>query len=213
MNGNLIIISSPSGGGKGTLIKEVLDAVPNLGYSVSLTTRAPRFGEENGKHYHFVSREEFEDEIRAGGFLEYAEVHGNLYGTSLAQTERFTSQGNDVILEIDVQGAETVLGKVPDAVSIFILPPSFEVLKARLLSRGTEDPADLELRLRNSPYEVRQYEHFKYVIVNDEIFSASRKLAAVILAERQLLDRQTEAIYGILDSFDVLKHQLPENSR
>jgi guanylate kinase len=209
MTGNLIIISSPSGGGKGTLIKEVLDSVPNLAYSVSYTTRAPRFGEEEGRHYHFVSKGEFEDEIRAGGFLEYAEVHGNYYGTSLSQTDRFLSEGKDVILEIDVQGAASVLGKKPDAVSIFILPPSFEVLKARLLSRGTEDPADLQLRLTNSPLEVRQYERFKYVIINDEIFSASRKLAAVILAERQLRIRQNEAICDILDSFDVSKHFLP----
>lgn len=191
------------------MIKEVLESVPGLGYSVSFTTRAPRFGEEDGRHYHFVSRSEFEDEIKAGGFLEYAEVHGNYYGTSLAQTDRFTTEGKDVILEIDVQGAAIVLEKVPDAVSIFILPPSFEVLKARLMSRGTEDPADLEVRLRNSPHEVRQYERFKYVIINDEIFSASRKLAAVIMAERQLRIRQNEAICDILDSFDMSKHHLP----
>src|SRR5262244_676037 len=109
MKGNLIIISSPSGGGKGTLIKEVLESIPDLGYSVSFTTRAPRFGEEEGRHYHFVTRERFEEEIRAGGFLEYAEVHGNYYGTSLAQTERILSEGKDVILEIDVQGANSVL--------------------------------------------------------------------------------------------------------
>lgn len=209
MKGRLIIISSPSGGGKGTLIKEVLDAVPDLGYSVSLTTRAPRFGEENGRHYFFVSKEEFEEEIAAGGFLEYAVVHGNYYGTSLAQTERMTAEGKDVILEIDVQGAASVMEKVADAVSIFILPPSFEVLKARLMARGTEDPADLELRLRNARSEVLQYKNFDFVVINDEIFSAARKLASIILAERQHRDRQTEPICDILDSFDVSKHHLP----
>jgi guanylate kinase len=209
MKGNLIIISSPSGGGKGTLIKEVLDSVPELGYSVSFTTREPRFGEEQGRHYNFVSRERFEEEIKAGRLLEYAEVHGHYYGTSLDQTEQIISEGKDVILEIDVQGANTVFEKKPDALGIFILPPSFEVLKARLIARGTENPAGLELRLKNARSEVMEYTKFDYVIVNDEIFSAARKLAAVIISERQRRDRQTDAIYGILDSFDVSKHHLP----
>ena len=209
MKGNLIIITSPSGGGKGTLIKEVLDSVPDLGYSVSLTTRSPRFGEEDGRHYHFVTESQFEEEIRAGGFLEYARVHGNYYGTSLQQTERILSEGKDVILEIDVQGASAVLQKEPAAISIFIMPPSFEVLKARLVARGTEDPADLDLRLRNARTEVMEYTKFDYVLINDEIFSAARKLGAVILGERQRRDRQTKAICGILDSFDVSKHHLP----
>ena len=145
MKGNLIIISSPSGGGKGTLIREVLDTVPNVGYSVSLTTRAPRYGEENGKHYHFVSKDEFDAFQARGGFLEYAEVHGNYYGTSLEQTEKMTNAGTDVVLEIDVQGAASVLAKVPAAVSIFILPPSFEVLRARLTARATEGGDDLTM--------------------------------------------------------------------
>jgi len=205
MKGNLVIISSPSGGGKGTLIKEVLETVPNLGYSVSLTTRAPRFGEENGRHYHFVSKTEFEREIAEGGFLEFAEVHGNFYGTSLRQIERFIGEGRDVILEIDVQGAASVLEKIPEAVSIFILPPSFETLRARLIARATEGQNDLELRLSNSHGEVMQYTNFKYVIINDEVALAARKLASVIIAERQLKDRQSEAIKGILDSFERSK--------
>jgi guanylate kinase len=205
MKGNLVIISSPSGGGKGTLIKEVLETVPNLGYSVSLTTRAPRFGEEDGRHYFFVSKEEFDREIEEGHFLEYAEVHGNCYGTSLRQIERITSEGRDVILEIDVQGAETVLAKVPGAVSIFILPPSFETLRARLIARNTEGQDDLDLRLSNAHGEVMLYTRFKYVIVNDEVAVAARKLASVIIAERQLRDRQSEVIQGILDSFERSK--------
>lgn len=209
MKGRLIIISSPSGGGKGTLIKEVLDSVPQLGYSVSYTTRAPRFGEEKGRHYHFVTKEEFEKEIATGGFLEYAEVHGNLYGTSLKHVTAMTDDGQDVILEIDVQGADWVRKRVPDVLGIFIMPPSFDVLKARLIARGTEKHSDLELRLRNARAEVMEYTKFDYVIINDEIFSAARRLAAVILGERQRRDRQTEAICDILDSFDVSKHHLP----
>lgn len=205
MKGNLIIISSPSGGGKGTLIRELLDTVPNVGYSVSLTTRPPRYGEENGKHYHFVSKEEFEAFKARGGFLEYAEVHGNYYGTSLEQTEKMTNAGTDVVLEIDVQGAASVLAKVPGAVSIFILPPSFEVLRARLTARATEGGDDLQLRLKNSLTEVMEYKRFGYAVVNDEIESASRKLAAIILAERQRPDRQGDLVRGILDSFERAK--------
>lgn len=202
MKGNLIIISSPSGGGKGTLIKEVLERVPNLGYSVSLTTRRPRFGEEDGRDYHFVTKEQFQAEIDGGGFLEYAEVHGNLYGTSKAQTDRITGEGRDVILEIDVQGAEAVMKRVSNAVNIFILPPSFETLRARLVARATEATDDLDVRLRNSHYEVSRFTRFKYAIINDEVSSAAAKLASVIVAERQLCDRQTESIRGILDSFE-----------
>lgn len=209
MKGRLIIISSPSGGGKGTLIKEVLESVPDLAYSVSFTTRSPRFGEEEGRHYHFVTQEEFEEEIAAGGFLEYALVHGNYYGTSLSQATRMADEGKDVILEIDVQGAGWVRKRVPDVLSIFILPPSFEVLRARLMARGTENSDDLDLRLRNARTEVLEYVNFKYVIINDEIFSASRKLTSIILAERQCRNRQTDAICDILDSFDVSKHHLP----
>lgn len=205
MKGNLIIISSPSGGGKGTLIKEVLEAVPDLGYSVSWTTRAPRFGEEEGRHYHFVSKEEFEREIADGGFLEYAEVHGNMYGTSKRLIERIMEAGRDVILEIDVQGADLVMEKAPDAVTIFILPPSFETMRARLIARATEGSSDLDLRLRNSHYEVAQYSKFQYVVINDELGLAARKLASIIIAERQLRDRQEDAIQGILDSFERSK--------
>jgi guanylate kinase len=205
MKGNLIIISSPSGGGKGTLIREVLLTVPEIGYSVSYTTRARRLDEIDGRNYHFVSAEEFQKRIDAGDFLEYAEVHGNMYGTSLSQVREITESGRDVILEIDVQGAAFVRERVPEAVSIFILPPSFDVLKARLTARGTEDPADLELRLGNSFGEVMEYKKFDYVVVNDLVPAASRSLAAIILAERHRLDRQNDAVCGILSSFEVSK--------
>jgi guanylate kinase len=205
MKGNLIIISSPSGGGKGTLIKEVMDAIPDVGYSVSYTTRRPRTGEEHGRHYYFVSSAEFQKHIADDGFLEYAEVHGNMYGTSREQTERMTAEGKDVILEIDVKGADAVMAALPDAVSIFILPPSYEVLKARLTTRATEGSEELALRLKNAYGEVIQFSKFKYVVVNDEVMSAARNLSAIILAERQRRDRQTHEIQGILDSFDPSK--------
>ena len=208
MKGNLIIISSPSGGGKGTLIKEILKTIPDIGYSVSLTTRPQRSGEVDGQHYKFVSREEFEAFRSQGGFLEYAEVHANYYGTSRALTERLTSEGKDVILEIDVKGAAWVLTRVPDAVSIFVMPPSFEALTHRLTARATETPEQLSLRLRNSFDEMMDYKNFEYVVVNDDIPTAARRLESIILGERQKLTRQTEAIKDILSSFDVSKRKV-----
>jgi guanylate kinase len=203
MKGNLIIISSPSGGGKGTLIKEILKIVPNIGYSVSFTTRERREGEENGRHYYFVGEERFQELIEQGEFLEYAEVHGNFYGTSIKQVNSEIGLGRDIILEIDVQGAESVLKKLPEAVSIFILPPSFEVLKMRLTNRATEKKKDLALRLKNSFEEVQRYREFKYIVINDSVEHASSDLRAIILAERLRRDRQMGSIQVILDSFDV----------
>ncbi len=205
MQGNLVIISSPSGGGKGTLIQAVLGRVPDLGYSVSLTTRLPRTGEVDGEHYHFVSRDEFQRQMNAGRFLEYAEVHGNFYGTSLEHVKEITDTGKDVILEIDVQGAGWVLKRAPDTVSIFIMPPSFDVLRARLTSRATEGIEDLKLRLRNSFFEVSQYTMFEYIVINDVADSAANRLAAIIQGERQKRARQEGAIRGILDSFEESK--------
>ena len=187
------------------MIKEVLKTVPNIGYSISYTTRAMRQGEENGRDYFFVSRAEFSGLIEKAEFLEFAEVHGNLYGTSVNQVQKEISSGNDVVLEIDVQGAESIRRKMSDSVGIFILPPSFEVLRHRLTSRATEKQEDLSLRLRNSINEVRQYEYFDYVVVNDEITRATTDLQNIILAERLKLIRQTEVIQSILDSFDTSK--------
>ncbi len=207
MKGNLIIISSPSGGGKGTLIKEVRGMLPDLGYSCSHTTRPKRFGEEEGREYFFITQEEFERRIAAGDFLEYANVHGHLYGTSLAESKKIFNTGKDLIVEVDVQGALHIMERITDAsVSIFILPPSFEVLRARLTARATEDQAELHTRLKNSFSEVMQYSKFDYVIVNEDLVTAARQLASIIIAERQSTDRQTSAIQGILDSFDASRH-------
>src|SRR6478672_4498725 len=203
MRGNLIIISSPSGGGKGTLIHEVRGMLPELGFSVSHTTRPMRFGEEEGREYYFIDQHRFDQKVAAGEFIEYAIVHGNLYGTSVAEVEKWKDSGKDLIVELDVQGALSILQKMPECVSIFILPPSFEVLEARLTARATEDTEELRTRLRNSFIEVQHYEAFKYVVINDNIAGASQQIASIIRAERQLLDRQREAIRGILDSFDA----------
>jgi guanylate kinase len=199
--GMLIVVSSPSGGGKGTLIRRALNTVPNLGYSVSLTTRAPRAGEVDGRDYFFVSHEKFQRMIEANGFLEWAVVHGNLYGTSQAQVEHERLAGRDIILEIDVQGAMSVHRLTQDTVSIFILPPSYQILRDRLVGRGSERPADLALRLRNSHSEVQHYHDFQYLVINDDAERAAGLLASIIYAERARRERQGEVAERVLASF------------
>lgn len=201
MLGNLFIISSPSGGGKGTLIREVLKTVPNVGYSVSLTTRQPRAGERNGREYFFVPRDEFEKRINDGEFLEYAEVHGNFYGTSQHQVREMIEQGTDIILEIDVQGADIVRGKISEAVAVFIMPPSLKILRERLSGRGTETAETLALRMKNAPAEIAHFEKFDYVIINDELMSAVGQLRSIFFAERARANRQKRVIERILADF------------
>lgn len=205
MSGILFIISSPSGGGKGTLIREVLRGVPNIGYSISFTTRRMREGETNGKDYFFVSPEEFENHVKKGEFLEFANVHGNFYGTSRTQIKREISAGRDVILEIDVQGADSIRRMEPAAVQIFIMPPSFEVLRERLLKRQTESDTELTLRLLNAHSEVERYKEFDYIVINDEVTRAAADLQAVILAERLKRIRQEQRIRKIIKTFEHFK--------
>jgi guanylate kinase len=201
----LIVVSSPSGGGKGTLIDRVRQIVPGVSYSVSYTTRAPRATEQDGREYFFVSTAVFEEMIARGEFLEWANVYGYLYGTSQGQVERERAAGHDIILEIDVQGAASIRERIDDAVSIFILPPSFELLRERLLARGTDSPAELEKRLRGAPAEVKQHENFQYVILNDDINRASQQLAAVIYAERARRERQEVRLKETLADFGAVE--------
>ena len=199
--GTLFVVSSPSGGGKGTIIRHVLEVVYNLSYSVSYTTRAPRLGEVNGREYFFVSREIFDEMVAAGEFLEWACVHGNFYGTAKRQIAEETAAGLDIILEVDVQGAASVRQLLMDSVSIFILPPSPEVLRQRLLARGTDSPQELEIRLRNAPEELKQYSAFDYVIINDEIKKAAHQLASIIYAERARCMRQESLVREVIKEF------------
>ena len=199
--GTLFVVSSPSGGGKGTIIRHVLDVVENLRYSVSFTTRAPRLGEVHGREYFFVSRETFDEMVAAGEFLEWACVHGNFYGTAKDQVIEETASGADIILEVDVQGAASVRQLLMDSVSIFILPPSYEVLRQRLIARGTDAPEELALRLRNAPEELRQYSAFDYVIINDEIDRAVGQLASIIYAERARCMRQEGLVQEVIEKF------------
>jgi guanylate kinase len=199
--GILFVVSSPSGGGKGTLIHRVLKSVPGLSYSVSFTTRAPRKGEVEGVDYFFISTEEFESLVAADEFLEWARVHGNLYGTSRGQVAREVAERHDIILEVDVQGATSVRKLLGDSVSVFIVPPSFEVLKERLVARGTDSALELELRLRNAPVEMRQYVMFDYVIINDDLDRAGAQMAAIIYAERARRKRQEQEVRRVTETF------------
>lgn len=200
--GILFVVSSPSGGGKGTLIQRVLKKIPDLSYSVSFTTRTPRSGEVNGRDYFFVSQEKFEEMAAANEFLEWANVHGKLYGTSSKQVFEEIAGGRDIILEVDVQGAASVRSLVPDSVSVFILPPSFEILKQRLQSRGTDSPEELEIRLRNAPAELKDYSAYQYLILNDNIDQAAEQLAAIVYAERARLLRQEPKVRHLVEAFN-----------
>ena len=199
--GTLFVVSSPSGGGKGTIIEHVLECVENLSYSVSYTTRAPRLKEVDGREYFFVSREVFEEMVAAGEFLEWACVHGNLYGTAKNQILAETGSGADIILELDVQGAASVRRLLMDSVSIFILPPSYEVLRERLIARGTDSAEELSIRLRNAPEELSQYSAFDYVIINDEVERAVKQLASIIYAERARCMRQEGLVREVIEKF------------
>lgn len=204
--GTLFVVSSPSGGGKGTIIQRVLDVVPNLSYSVSFTTRAPRPGEVDGREYFFVSRDVFDEMAGAGEFLEWACVHGNYYGTAKRQVVQETAAGVDIVLEVDVQGAASVRQLLLDSVSIFILPPSYEVLRERLIARGTDTPEELSVRLRNAPEELRQYSAFDYVIINDEVDRAAAQLASIIDAERARCVRQENLVRDVIEKFKPIEN-------
>lgn len=199
--GTLFVVSSPSGGGKGTLVRGVLEVVENLSYSVSYTTRGPRANEVNGREYFFVDVPTFEEMVADGEFLEWACVHGNFYGTSKRQIAEKTAAGIDMILEVDVQGAASVRKLLMDSVSVFILPPSFEVLKQRLCARGTDTPENLELRLRNAPEELSQFLAFDYVIINDEVDRAVAQLASIIHAERARCVRREAFVRRVIQEF------------
>ena len=176
----LFVISGPSGAGKGTLLAELRKQRPDLGLTVSATTRSPRPGEVDGTSYYFLSDEEFRRRIVAGEFVEWAEVHGHLYGTLVSEVKRLLAKGHSLVLEIDVQGALNVRKVYPDAVLVFIEPPSLQVLEERLRGRGTEDEASIELRLKNARHEMELADQYDVRIVNDTVDRAAQELGSVM---------------------------------
>ena len=176
----LFVISGPSGAGKGTLLAELRKQRPDLGLTVSATTRSPRPGEVDGTSYYFLSDEEFRRRIAAGEFVEWAEVHGHLYGTLVSEVKRPLAKGHSLVLEIDVQGALNVRKVYPDAVLVFIEPPSLQVLEERLRGRGTEDEASIELRLKNARHEMELADQYDVRIVNNTVDRAAQELGSVM---------------------------------
>lgn len=195
----LLIISSPSGAGKTTLTRDLLLRYPELAFSVSHTTRSPRPGEVSGHDYHFVSRDEFLRLTREDAFAEWAEVHGNLYGTSLSELERCRREGKrGIVFDIDYQGARQIKARRQDAVGVFVLPPTMEELKERLRRRASDDDATIERRYRNAQLEIAHYGLFDYVIVNDQLEDAKERLRSIVLAEQSRRERMALSAENML---------------
>jgi guanylate kinase len=197
----VFIISAPSGSGKSTLVGRLLDWDPRLMFSVSYTTRKARGREVDGEHYHYVSREDFERMLRDGEFLEHAEVFGNYYGTHRSMLERARAAGKDLVLDIDVQGARQLKDQIPEAVTVFILAPSRQILEQRLRARGEDRDEVIERRLREAAEEIRRYSAYDYVLINRDLCESDRILCSIVSAERVRRTRIEDQIRPILDTF------------
>lgn len=200
MSGNVFIVAAPSGAGKTSLVKSLLEADPQVKLSVSFTTRAPRPGEENGVHYHFVSMDNFMDMLNRGDFLESAEVYGNRYGTSQRWIEQQLDTGTDILLEIDWQGAAQVRKLMPQAISIFVLPPSVEALLQRLKGRGQDSQEIIDGRVAAAREDMSHVGEFDYVIINDDFATASRDLQAVVRAQRLRIEDQMARYQNLINA-------------
>jgi guanylate kinase len=200
MMSTVFIISAPSGSGKSTLVDKIRQTVPNLEFSISYTTRKPRGAEQNACEYFFVTREQFEEKIRKGEFLEHAEVFGNYYGTARHFLDQAKADGKDLLLDIDVQGAEQIKQKLPEAVSIFVMPPNRTELKRRLLKRGQDSDEVIERRLKAARREIENYDKYDYILVNDRLEDSIVSLEAILLSER--LKRQGQSDAGLSERAD-----------
>jgi len=177
------VVTGPSGVGKGTLIRGLLERMPELGLSVSATTRGPRPGEQDGVDYHFLTPEQFQARVEAGDFVEHADYSGNRYGTLRSELERRLADGNGVVLEIEVQGARQVRGAMPEAIAVFIAPPSRDALRARLVGRGTDSSEQVDARLKTAEQELEAQPEFAHVVVNDRLEDATDELVEIVRAE------------------------------
>ncbi|MBP3400562.1 MAG: guanylate kinase [Selenomonadales bacterium] len=196
--GLLIVVSGPSGAGKGTICKRLLEKNPNLGYSISATTRAPRTGEVNGINYWFLSKEEFQKMISEDGLLEWAEVYGNYYGTPAQKVKDSLAEGKNILLEIDTQGAALVRKKFPEGVYIYILPPSLEELKRRIIGRGTDSEESIERRLSCAREEMGcASEQYNYLVLNDEVELAVERVETIIEAEQYQIKRNLNLLKAV----------------
>lgn len=196
--GNIYIISGPSGSGKDTILKEVLKIRSDVFFSISHITRKMRVGEVEGDKYHFISREEFEEQLAKNAFLEYNEYSGNYYGTPKAPIEEHLSKGDDVVIECDVNGASALRDILPDVTSIFIMPPSFEILRKRLVGRGTETTEQVERRMNEALNEIRRADEYDYIVVNDDLESAVEDFLTVLNCNKLILKNQKHIIDEVL---------------
>jgi guanylate kinase len=199
--GLLFIVSAPSGTGKTTLVERLVQVLPNLRMSRSYTSRPARTGERDGVDYNFISRAAFEERIRAGRFLEWADVFGNYYGTSAADVETTLGSGQDVVLVIDVQGARQVRARGVDHTAIFVMPPSFQALEARLRTRSQDTEEQIERRLETARHEAASYADYDYVVVNDDLEPTVVRLQEIIAAERSRTHRMTPVVEQIMRTF------------
>jgi guanylate kinase len=199
--GTLVVIAAPSGAGKSTLVDRLLLRVPDVSFSISSTTRAPRRGEVDGVAYHFIDETKFRAKIEREDFLEWAEVHGHLYGTGRSETLAQLHAGRDVLLDIDVQGASQVRASGLPALSVFILPPDADTLRDRLVKRATESPDALARRLARAREEVAEFGTFDYLIINDDVDAASEELVSIVRAARCRRDRRTARAVAIVGTF------------
>lgn len=213
--GIFIVISGPSGAGKGTICKELMKTSNNLWLSISMTTREPRVGETNGVEYFFVTKDEFEQNIKEGNMLEYATIHsGQYYGTPKGEIAKYLDNGIDVILEIDINGALQIKESNKEALFIFVLPPSMEELKNRLIKRGTETKEKIIERFKRGYQELNSITKYNYVVVNDDLNNAVNKVKAIIMAERCRVDRIEEAFLNNPEEFiheELIDNKLFEN--
>jgi len=198
----VFIISAPSGSGKSTLVSRLMKSVPDLYFSVSYTTRPPRGQERDGNEYHFISRAEFEQRLAKDEFLEWAEVFGNYYGTHRSELDRAQDQEADLVLDIDVQGARQLKGRISGAVSIFILPPSRQVLEERLRARSQDSETVIERRLKEAAEEIRNYSQYDYLLVNREVQASTDTLVSIVRSVRSRRDRMEQQIRPILETFE-----------
>jgi guanylate kinase len=207
--GSLIIVSGPSGAGKSALVANALRAVPRLRFSISYTTRAPRGTERNGVEYFFVDRSAFQSLIHTGELLEWAEVHRNYYGTSRRLVDDFLLQGEDVILDVDIQGARIIRQKRKDAVAIFVMPPSYQILRDRLTHRSLDENIVIEQRLKIARREVVHYNEYDYVIINEDLGIATQELLSIIVSARCRMDARIDAAQSIVATFGGIDAEDP----
>lgn len=202
--GLIIVVSGPSGVGKGTVNKRLINTSKNLDTAISASTRAPRPLEVHGVDYYFVSTQEFQTKVDNEEFIEYANVHGNLYGTLLCEVEQRIQKGRDVILEIDVQGGATIREKLPECVSVFLLPPSLDELTSRLTGRATDTKEAIQDRLETAIREIGCMQHYDYAVVNTDVEACTRMIKTIIKAERQRVTRKKDYVTTLLNGGNIL---------